>query len=1021
MHRKRRGARRSLVALITVFIGAGIGPRTIQALTNQNVGAVREGQTTTTLADGRILVVGGDDNGTCEIYDPATGQTTLLDARPHVARAYHSAVLLADGNVLIIGGYSAGGIGVERSAETFSVATSLFEKVAGSTQAARVQPAVAVRADGIVQIVGGDAANSTEFYDPATQTFGPDPAAASVTTDRSDYSPGETVTFLGRRWGAGETVRLLLEEEPTHHGAREIFATANGSGDFINTDFAPEEHHLGVTFHVIATGLTSGRQALWIFTDGAPASTGYTISTSTGSPLDGGTDIRNHCDDCSSPIALPFPVTVYDQTFTAATISSNGTVQFTMPFSPHYSNVVLPTSTFGLAILPYWDDLRTDVGGGGVFTQTTGVAPDRVFHIRFNAVYLNCTSCVADFELRLYESLAGFDVIYGRSSEKGSATIGVQRSSTGPSTSYSNSPGVGALVPGTLLRFTGVPVSPTTTSLSLDSSANPSVLGQSTTLRATVTANGSPVTSGTVTFTEGATTLAGPVALNSSGQASFSTSSLSTRSHVITASYSGTSTLRSSSAALTQTVNQARTATAVSSSVNGNVFGQAVTFTANVNPESPGGGTPSGTIQFQVDGVNVAEPVTIVAGSANLTISSLSAGSHTISASYSGDASFIPSSGSSSQTIDRADTATTVVSTLNPSVYGQETAFAVTVAAVSPGAGTPAGSVQFRDNGTMLGPAVALSDGRAVLAVSALSAGPHTITADYAGDSAFNGSTSGSVAQTVNKASATLALGGLSWTFDGSAKAAAATTDPTGLSGVSITYDGSPMPPTNAGSYTVVASLDNGNYAAANATATLVIARASQIITFKPPEDKAYGDPAFTVSASASSGLTVTFTAAGACTVSGTAVTLLSGGLCAVTAEQPGNTNYNPAPTVSRPFDIAYTWSNVLQPVNADGTSIFKLGSTVPVKFHLTGASAALTNLAARIYVAPVRNGVVGPEGEPTPATAADSGNTFRYDSSSGQYLFNLRTGTLAPGTWRIRIDLQDRSAATRTVTISLK
>src|SRR5438477_12090784 len=155
MHFNRRPMRRSMSGLIFLCIGAGMIATTvgIHALSDQSGGAVRAGETTTTLADGRILIVGGDDQGSCAISDPATGQTTLLDVRANVARAYHSAVLLADGNVLIVGGYSAGGTGsVERSAEMFVVAASRFDKVIGSTQSARVQPALSVRTDGVVQI-----------------------------------------------------------------------------------------------------------------------------------------------------------------------------------------------------------------------------------------------------------------------------------------------------------------------------------------------------------------------------------------------------------------------------------------------------------------------------------------------------------------------------------------------------------------------------------------------------------------------------------------------------------------------------------------------------------------------------------------------------------------------------------------------------------------------------------------------------------------------------------------------------
>src|SRR5207247_356158 len=73
------------------------------------------------------------------------------------------------------------------------------------------------------------------------------------------------------------------------------------------------------------------------------------------------------------------------------------------------------------------------------------------------------------------------------------------------------------------------------------------------------------------------------------------------------------------------------------------------------------------------------------------------------------------------------------------------------------------------------------------------------------------------------KAAATITLSNLTQSYDGSPKPATVTTSPAGLSGVSITYDGSATAPTNAGSYAVVASLSNTNYSASNATGTLTI------------------------------------------------------------------------------------------------------------------------------------------------------------------------------------------------------
>ena len=99
----------------------------------------------------------------------------------------------------------------------------------------------------------------------------------------------------------------------------------------------------------------------------------------------------------------------------------------------------------------------------------------------------------------------------------------------------------------------------------------------------------------------------------------------------------------------------------------------------------------------------------------------------------------------------------------------------------------------------------------------------------------------------------------------------------------------------------------NANYnPAPDVARTFTIARANQTISFAPLPDRTYGDPPFSVSATASSGLPVSFSAAGACRVAGNTVTLTGVGLCTLTAHQPGNANYNPAPDVARTFAIVF-------------------------------------------------------------------------------------------------------------------
>ena len=90
---------------------------------------------------------------------------------------------------------------------------------------------------------------------------------------------------------------------------------------------------------------------------------------------------ETHCDDCTTPITLPFPVTLYGQSYSAARASSNGNIQFGTQ-NTAFINRCLPTTALGAAIIIYWDDLRTDQGGG-VFTATTGSPPNRQYVVEW--------------------------------------------------------------------------------------------------------------------------------------------------------------------------------------------------------------------------------------------------------------------------------------------------------------------------------------------------------------------------------------------------------------------------------------------------------------------------------------------------------------------------------------------------------------------------------------------------------------------------------------------------------------
>ncbi|MBR7838937.1 Ig-like domain repeat protein [Actinospica durhamensis] len=193
----------------------------------------------------------------------------------------------------------------------------------------------------------------------------------------------------------------------------------------------------------------------------------------------------------------------------------------------------------------------------------------------------------------------------------------------------------------------------TTVALTTTGSADPSVTGQAVTFsaQATATAPGTGIPSGTVTFTVDGIAQT-PVTLTAAGKATLRLTTLTVGVHTVTAAYSGAAGYTAStSPALQQTVNQASTTVTLTSSVNPSAPTQAVTFTVKVTAVAPGTGVPTGTVVLTIDGV--AEPaITVVNGLAKVTFSGLTAGTHTITAAYSGSAAYAAgTSGTLSQTV----------------------------------------------------------------------------------------------------------------------------------------------------------------------------------------------------------------------------------------------------------------------------------------------------------------------------------------------------------------------------------
>ncbi len=188
----------------------------------------------------------------------------------------------------------------------------------------------------------------------------------------------------------------------------------------------------------------------------------------------------------------------------------------------------------------------------------------------------------------------------------------------------------------------------------LTSSANPTVYGQTVTLTAAVASGDvTPPDGESISFMQGTTVLGtGTLA---GGSASFVTTTLPVGSDSITAVYAGDANfVGATSTALTQVVSKAATSTVVVPSANPSTAGQSLTFTATVSVSAPGAGTPTGTVAFLDGTTSLGAPVQIASGVATLATSTLAAGSHSVTASYSGDSN---NAGSTSPAVTETVTA----------------------------------------------------------------------------------------------------------------------------------------------------------------------------------------------------------------------------------------------------------------------------------------------------------------------------------------------------------------------------
>jgi hypothetical protein len=350
--------------------------------------------------------------------------------------------------------------------------------------------------------------------------------------------------------------------------------------------------------------------------------------------------------------------------------------------------------------------------------------------------------------------------------------------------------------------------------VALAASPSPVAAGQSVTLTATVTptATYASVPTGTIEFQDGSSALGSAVTLDSTGKATYTSTTLAPGTHSLTAVYSGDSTYPAGNAAQSLVVNGLTAIVKVTPSPASITTATSLQVIVAV---SGSGATPTGTVTLSSGGYN-SSAVTLTSGSATITIpvNNLSAGSDTLTVNYSGDANYNSASGTAQETVTLPLQATITVNPAASTVVSTNS-LSVTVTVSGSGA-TPTGTITLSGGG-YTSSAITLTSGSATIVIpaSSLSAGNDTLTATYSGDTVYASASGASAGTSALTVSATP----LAATITVTAPAASDTGAP--LS-VTITVTGAGMPPTGT------VTLSGGGYTSAaitlvGASATIVI------------------------------------------------------------------------------------------------------------------------------------------------------------------------------------------------------
>ena len=187
--------------------------------------------------------------------------------------------------------------------------------------------------------------------------------------------------------------------------------------------------------------------------------------------------------------------------------------------------------------------------------------------------------------------------------------------------------------------------------------------------------------------------------------------------------------------------------------------GVSVTSTATVTPANGSNGTPTGTIQLEIDGADSGSPIELINGSASVATSALGAGSHSVTAIYTSDNGLFTNNNGSLAGGQSVGFATqTIPGIVAPKLaFGQMITFTVSAMSTSSQLPVPLGTVTFLDGASVIGTAT-LTDGVAQFDTASLGIGAHSIQAFYGASGDYLGSDSTAVSFTLERDASAISI-----------------------------------------------------------------------------------------------------------------------------------------------------------------------------------------------------------------------------------------------------------------------